>query len=129
MTWEEKAEWLRKEGYHLIIEETGGGIEPEQGWYWCASINGEGRRYAKTIGEAVEQVYEWITYQEPKVKNPDLSLNVGDFFHVEVVETDEITELNKTKFPEYKLKLAVMDGPKRGSYLYFDTRINPHLVE
>lgn len=54
-----------------------------------------------------------------------LKLKVGDFFHVEVVETC-ITE----KGPDiHKFKLEVKDGPIVGSYLYFDTRLNSHIKE
>jgi hypothetical protein len=62
-TWEEKAEELRRKGYHLIIEEYGGGMQPNDEGdndRWVASIDGEGRRYASTIQGAVEAMYKWI---------------------------------------------------------------------
>ena len=35
-------------------------VNSEDGAKWVASIDGEGRRYAPTIGEAIEQVHEWV---------------------------------------------------------------------
>ena len=63
MNWKQKAEWLRANGYHLIIEEYGGGMEDDgESCHWMASIGGEGRRYHKTIKGAVKAVYTWVKY-------------------------------------------------------------------
>ena len=58
MKWEEKAEWLQRNGYPLAVY----ALAPLEGQEekWAADIDGEGRRYAATIGEAVDKVYEWI---------------------------------------------------------------------
>jgi len=59
MTWEDKAEWLRENGYHLIIEALG-----ENDFPWRASIEGENRNYAATIPKAVNMIYK-------QIKKPD----------------------------------------------------------
>ena len=64
LEWQEKAEWLRSHGYALQIEALCDIFE--EGDNWMASIGGEGRRYAPTIGEAIEQVYEWVSETEIK---------------------------------------------------------------
>ena len=66
LTWEGKAEWLRSNGYGLTIEALGnlGTDDDSDGDKWMACIAGEGRRYALTIGAAVEQVFEWVTAEE-----------------------------------------------------------------
>ena len=46
-------------------------------------------------------------------------LKEGDFFHVEVVESEDGEEI----------KLKVKDGPIRGCYLYIDITHNPCLEE
>ena len=70
MTWVEKAEKLRSEGYHLIIEEYGGGMQPndqDDNDRWCASINGEGKRYSSTMQGAIEAVYELVSVATEKI--------------------------------------------------------------
>jgi hypothetical protein len=56
ITWQEKAEWLRENGYLLQIYALAEDSEDN----WMACVGGEGRRYAKTIEVAIEQVYDWI---------------------------------------------------------------------
>ena len=51
-----------------------------------------------------------------------LKLKAGDFFHVEVVETE-------TNEYTSKFKLEVKDGPIKKHYLYLDLRLNPHIKE
>jgi len=69
MTWQEKAEKLRSDGYHLIIQETGGGMsaESEDEAHWTASIGGEGSRDRKTIEEAVSAVYDEV-HEQSQIK-------------------------------------------------------------
>jgi len=55
-----------------------------------------------------------------------LKLKCGDFFHVEVVETD-LSEFRDDEYNMGKIKLEIKDGPCGNYYLYFDTRLNPHL--
>lgn len=57
-----------------------------------------------------------------------LKLDCGDFFHVEVVEIDE-SEFKDDEYTMMGIKLAIKDGPMKNHYLYFDTRLNPRLME
>lgn len=90
MQWREKAEWLRKKGYPLVIRSGGTDIDPtdeeEVNRTWSAFIDGEGyRRYGKTIKEAVEGVYDIV------VKNPP---TVPDRYGwlIEAIEAEDIGE-------------------------------------
>ena len=53
-----------------------------------------------------------------------LKLEVGDFFHVEVVE---IATSEKEDCHTASVKLEVKDGVMKNHYLYFDLRLNPDL--
>jgi len=57
------------------------------------------------------------------MKDKLLKLKVGDFFHVEVVETAQSEAENFMS----GIKLDVKDGPAKNHYMYFDLRLNPHL--
>lgn len=56
-TWQDKAEWLRINGYGLSLHT----LDGEDGYKWMATAEGGGREYAPTIGEAVELIYKRVT--------------------------------------------------------------------
>jgi len=61
------------------------------------------------------------------MKDKSLKLRCGDFFHVEVVETDETEVEDSTSTFMSGIKLEIKDGPAKNHYMYFDLRLNPHL--
>lgn len=68
-TWLEAAEILRAKGYHLIIQESGGGMPDDaHKMHWEASISGEGRRRGQTMEVAVMAVYNWVMRDEERRK-------------------------------------------------------------
>ena len=77
MKWEEKAEWLQRNGYPLAVYALASLEGQEE--KWAADIDGEVRRYAATIGEAVDKVYELI-------EGPITSKTILDDYETEPID-------------------------------------------
>jgi len=61
MGWGDKSDYLRENGYHLVIEETnGGGMGDEGDPKWLASIDGEWRTYGNSIPEVIGNIFDSI---------------------------------------------------------------------
>ena len=64
MNWEEKAEWLRINGYNINISEiNGGGMEEKDDYKWFGYIDkdhDDWHVYAMSIPDAVEKVYDAV---------------------------------------------------------------------
>lgn len=61
-SWEGKADWLHRNGYHLVIQEYNGGMQylEEDDPKWMAHTDGEWRTYGKTIPDVITQIYDSI---------------------------------------------------------------------
>ena len=59
LNWEYQAQWLRKNGYHLVIEEYGGGSGEFSEYYakWVAYVNKDNKIYSNSIPDAISAIY------------------------------------------------------------------------